>query len=212
MLKINEKVERWSIFRTNQGTDSHLKMVKAIKQIRPCRPVIIVGIVTEEPRMIPGRHVVFTIGDKTGEADCAAYEPTGKFRNVIKKLTRNDVVKVFGGVRPPSSKHPITINLEKIQLLKLVSKTIMKNPMCKKCGKHMESMGKNKGFRCKKCRNKAYKAKKTIVKINRLLHEELYIPPPRANRHLTKPFSRYGIEKEGFNKFFPSEFWGLKSP
>ncbi|UCH02910.1 MAG: hypothetical protein JSV20_03755, partial [Candidatus Bathyarchaeota archaeon] len=180
--------------------------------IRPCRPVIIVGFVTEEPRMIPGRHVVFTVGDKTGEVDCAAYEPTGKFRNVIKKLTRNDLVKVFGGVRFPSSKHPITINLEKIQLLKLVSKTILENPLCKKCSKHMESMGKNKGFRCKKCRNKYYKAKKTIVKVKRLLHEGLYIPPPRANRHLTKPFSRYGIEKEGFNKFFPNEFWGLKSP
>lgn len=211
MVKINEEVERWGIFRTNQGTDSHLKMVKEIKQINPYRPVIMVGFVTKEPRMIPGRHVIFTIGDQTGEVDCAAYEPTGNFRNVIKKLTRNDLVKVYGGVRPPSSKNPITINLEKIRLLKLVPKTFLRNPLCENCSKHMESMGKNKGFRCKKCRKKEHKAKKSIIKVKRLLYEGLYIPPPRANRHLTKPFSRYGIEKEGFIKFFPKEFWGLRS-
>lgn len=197
IIKTGEEIERWIIFRTNHGTDAHLTLIKTINQIRPYRPTISRGIVATLPWIIPGRHVFFTIKDAAGQIDCAAYEPTGKFRNVIRQLVQGDLVEVYGGVRPAASSHPQTINLEKIKILKLASKVTYQNPHCPKCSKRMKSMGKSKGFRCDKCGFRSVEAKKLPLELPRSLKEELYIPPPRAHRHLTKPYSRYGKERLG---------------
>ncbi|MCW3986962.1 MAG: hypothetical protein NWE87_01450, partial [Candidatus Bathyarchaeota archaeon] len=73
-----------------------------------------------------------------------------------------------------------------------------------------ESMGRGQSFRCKKCGRRYRNAKKLVVPIKRTLTERLYIPPPRAHRHLTKPESRYNHEKSLVRKpLFPKHFWGL---
>ncbi|MEM4649125.1 MAG: hypothetical protein QXP78_00480, partial [Candidatus Bathyarchaeia archaeon] len=46
-----------------------------------------------------------------------------------------------------------------------------------------------------KCGFKTSKKEKIKITLERDLKEGLYIPPPRAHRHLTKPESRYGREK-----------------
>jgi tRNA(Ile2)-agmatinylcytidine synthase len=197
ILKAGEEIERWVIFRTNHGTDAHLKPVKMINQIRPYCPTISRGIVAKMPWMIPGRHVFFTLKDVSGQVDCAAYEPTGKFRNVVRQLVQGDLVEVYGGVRPATPAHPQTINLEKIRVLKLASKVAYQNPLCPKCDKRMKSMGTRKGFRCDKCGFRSVEAKKVCLELPRNLNEGLYIPPPSAHRHLTKPHQRYGKERMG---------------
>jgi tRNA(Ile2)-agmatinylcytidine synthase len=77
LVKSFEKTERWVIFRSNQGTDAHLKKVEKLSQIQPYKSVVVKGTVSNNPRIIPLRHVIFSIKDKSGEVDCAAYEPTG---------------------------------------------------------------------------------------------------------------------------------------
>jgi tRNA(Ile2)-agmatinylcytidine synthase len=197
MVEVDEKIERWVIFRTNHGTDSHLRKIYKINEIRPFTPVIVEGEVSHPPHTITGGHVFFKLKDKSGEIECAAYEPTGSFRDIIRLLITGDLIKVYGGVRPASSVHPYTINLEKIEVLNLKEKIELKNPTCIKCGKRMSSMGFNKGYRCKKCGYRNNKGKKVEVFIPRKIKLGLYIPPPRAHRHLTKPFIRYGNEKYG---------------
>jgi tRNA(Ile2)-agmatinylcytidine synthase len=198
LIKVYEKIERWTIFRTNQGTDAHLSKVKCISMIKPFRPVIVNGIVSSYPKTLKGGHVIFTISDNTGKINCAAYEPTGGFREIIKKLIVGDLIEVYGGVRKASKKYPRTINLEKINIIKLSDLYVLKNPSCPKCGKRMESAGKNQGFRCKKCKVHLKDGEKIKVKIDREIKEGLYLPPPRAHRHLTKPLIRYGKEKSFF--------------
>lgn len=210
MIDVREPVERWAIFRTNQGTDAHLRRIEQIAQIQPHRPVIVLGSVVDEPRYIAGRHVLFSIRDSSGQIDCAAYEPTGKFRQIVSGLMKNDYVEVYGGVRPESKRNPKTINLEKIRILSLAAAVSSRNPVCSICGKRMESMGKAKGFRCKRCGFRAPDAEKMYVPVKRSLDEGLYIPPPRANRHLTKPLSRYCINKTQIC-FNPRDFWGLNT-
>jgi tRNA(Ile2)-agmatinylcytidine synthase len=195
MVKPLEPIERWVIFRTNQGTDAHLKRVDKLNQIKPYHPVIVKGFACSEPKIVPRRHVVFSIGDDSGRIDCAAYEPTGVLRKVTGKLIIGDYVEVYGGVRKPSQKNPLTINLEKIRLLKLAPKVVYQNPLCPKCGKRLKSMGRAKGFRCEKCGSKYSELEKAKVKIKREVRRELYITSPRSQRHLTKPFRRYGLEK-----------------
>jgi tRNA(Ile2)-agmatinylcytidine synthase len=195
MVRVLEPVERWVIFKTNQGTDTHLKRVKSLSQIEPYSPVIAKGIVSANPRIIPRRHVIFSISDKTRQVDCAAYEPTGSLRHVAARLIIGDKVEVYGGVRVAERNRPLTINLEKIRVLKLAQKIIYQNPICKKCGKRLKSMGKNKGFRCEKCGSRYVNLGKIETKMKRNLEKGLYMTATRSQRHLTKPFRRYGLEK-----------------
>jgi tRNA(Ile2)-agmatinylcytidine synthase len=197
MIRPQEPVERWMIFRTNHGTDAHLLRTSSIKEIEPFNPVIVRGAVSKEPRIIPVRHVVFSIRDKTGEVDCAAYEPTGSLRQIAKQLILGDIVEAYGGVRAPSPKHPITVNLEKMHILKLKPKITFSNPKCLKCGKTLKSMGKNKGFKCDRCGFRDSEAKKVAVENERNIKTGLYITSPHSQRHLTKPHCRYGKEKSG---------------
>jgi tRNA(Ile2)-agmatinylcytidine synthase len=117
-------------------------------------------------------------------------------------------VEAFGGVRPKSGKCPVTINLEKLNVVKLAPKVVFHNPVCPLCGKRMESMGAGQGFRCKHCGFRSSTLKKETVEEKRLLKTGLYVTSPRSQRHLTKPFSRYGLEKSGKSVRMASNwFW-----
>jgi len=197
MVCINEPIERWMIFRTNQGTDAHLRRISAVEEIQPYSPVVVKGEVSKNPLTIQGGHVIFSITDDTGEVDCAAYEPTVSLCKAARKLNVGDTLKVYGGVRPTSSECPLTINLEKIKILDLNPKISFVNPSCPKCDKRMKSMGRNQGFRCDRCGFRSSELKKQEINEERGLERELYITSPRSQRHLTKPHCRYGREKTG---------------
>jgi len=196
-----EPIERWVIFRTNQGTDAHLRRAVSISEVKPYSPVILSGEVSGNPRIIKGGHVIFTVKDETGQIDCAAYEPTGDLRKMAEKLIIGDSVEIYGGVRPPSSRNPMTINVEKIRILKLAPIRVFQNPLCPVCGKRTKSMGRGKGFECKKCGFHGRNLKKIIIEKTRRLKLGLYVTSPRSQRHLTKPLSRYGQEKKGIPSF-----------
>jgi len=195
-LRSDELIERWMIFKTNQGTDVHLRKAESIEEVVPHNPVIVQGTVAKEPRVIPGGHVIFSIQDQSGRVDCAAYEPTGRLRDVVKMLRSGDTIEAMGGVRARSPGNPVTINLEKIRVVKLVPDVIVQNPLCPDCGKRMKSMGSKKGFRCERCGLRAPGLGKLISEVERPLKPGLYVTPPRSQRHLTKPLSRYGLEKK----------------
>jgi tRNA(Ile2)-agmatinylcytidine synthase len=206
IVKPLETVERWVIFRTNQGTDAHLRQAVTLSQIEPYNSVIANGIVSRNPRIIPLRHVIFSIKDESGEVDCAAYEPTGDLRKVARELIIGDNLEVYGAVRKPSAAKPLTINLEKINILELTPKTVCQNPVCPKCGKRLESMGKGKGFRCKKCGARFDDVEKRQVTVVRELKAGLYVTSTRSQRHLTKPLRRYGLEKRHSGKSMVKEW------
>jgi len=217
IVKPLEPIDRWVIYRTNQGTDAHLNRVTAIKEVKPYHPVIVEGTVASTPRVLPGGHVVFSIKDQSGTVDCAAYEPTSTLVKVSRKLIVGDVVEVYGGVKPPSGGNPKTINLEKLKIKRLKRHVIYVNPKCPVCGKRMKSMGKGKGFKCKKCGFRSSKMKKIPVEVERDIQTRLYITAPRSQRHLTKPYVRYGLEKRmkeplRSERLEYSEFFGLGSP
>jgi len=180
----SEKVDCWLLFESNQGTDEHLRK-KSISSVKPYDSVIVEGIVNSLPHTIKGGHVIFNIKDETGSIDCAAYEPTKQFRNIIRKLVVGDVLEAHGGVR----EQPHTVNLEKIKIIELKKvKEKVENPVCPDCGKHMKSKGKDQGYKCIIC---GRKSNKPIVKeINRNLKTGFYEVPVCARRHLSKPLKR----------------------
>jgi len=178
-----EPVERFAIYRTNQGTDMHLISAESIAEIRDMHSYRFEGTVSAVPKTIHGGHVIVPIRDKEeNEIDCAAFEPTKNFRLLIRKLRPEDRIVVSGSVNSG------TLNIEKIEIKKLVPLYREENPVCPACGKHMKSSGQNQGFRCKKCGTQA--TSKILCETKRNLTEGLYEVPPCARRHLAKPLVR----------------------
>jgi tRNA(Ile2)-agmatinylcytidine synthase len=196
IIILEEPIERWVIFRTNHGTDMHYSDIETINESKPFRPVVLKGTVAEDPKTITGSHSFFKLEDNTGKIECAAYEPTGSFRGIVKQLIQGDKIKVYGGVKPSNEKHPTTLNLEKIEISHLASLILDSNPLCDKCGKRMESAGRGQGYRCRICKTKKTSESKILKEAKRKIQVGLNIPTARAHRHLTKPKSRYGFEKK----------------
>ena len=114
---------------------------------------------------------------------------------ITQLLIVGDVVEAFGSIRVKSKKHPVTINLEKLNVTDLAPKISFHNPLCPQCKKRMDSIGTDKGFKCKHCGYRSSTLHKEVMEEKRLLKTGLYVTSPRSQRHLTKPLSRYGLEK-----------------
>jgi tRNA(Ile2)-agmatinylcytidine synthase len=125
----------------------------------------------------------------------------------VRKLIVGDSIEVYGAVHKPTQSKPLTINLEKINILNLASKTVIENPLCPNCGKRLKSMGKNQGLRCEKCGAKYGDLTKKESALPRTLNVGLYVTSTRSQRHLTKPLRRYGLEKHHYESKPLIESW-----
>jgi len=192
LVRSEQSVSRWMVFRTNQGTGAHLMNCVYISDLRPYMAAVVHGVIESKSRILEGGHVIFGVGDCSGRIDCAAYEPTGNFRETITGLEKGDQVMIHGGVRPASRLHGLTLNAEGIEVLKLAAAPKMLNPLCPVCEKRMKSAGRDKGYKCANCGFKDPKAKKIATPASREIEEKVYLPPIRAQRHLTRPEVRFG--------------------
>ncbi|TKJ25976.1 MAG: DNA-binding protein [Hadesarchaea archaeon B3_Hades] len=196
LVKSLEPIERFIVYMTNQGTDEHLRQAK-VAEVKPYWSVIVGGEVSSAPNIILGGHVIFSMRDKTGKIDCAAYEPTRQFRDVAKKLIIGDKVVAYGGVKE-KPELPLTINLEKLSILKLVPVLRKVNPTCPRCGKRMKSEGKGKGYSCKRCKIKVPASAAKLVEMRREIEVGAFEVPPRARRHLAKPLVRVAYPRREY--------------
>ena len=193
-VDVDEPIERVMIFKTNQGTDAHLSCRRTIEILRPYQSTVITGNINDTPRILRGGHVIFRTGDETGSVDCAAYRATGPVRETALQLVPGDSVTVSGGIHPRPLGE-LTLNVEKLEVTELVDRVRLENPYCSICGARCESMGKGQGFRCRKCKARLPKTSRVQKPEPRKITTGVYLPPPRAHRHLTKPSSRYGIHR-----------------
>jgi tRNA(Ile2)-agmatinylcytidine synthase len=204
-----EPIDKWLLFKSNQGTDDHLKS-SSIQSINPYTSVILTGRVISNAWTIAGGHVFLKVGKsdiqpepnenmtssdsdspgnekKTSTCSCAAYEPTKEFRDIVRALRPGDIITVYGGVRS----EPITINIEKLKIHKLEEiKLKSQNPRCPGCGGAMKSIGYRQGFRCRDCHIKIGYDKAQFRRITRHLTPGFYEVPVAARRHLSKPLKR----------------------
>lgn len=200
MLKLCEEADFAAIFRTNQHTDAHIRSVASICYVRPYMCVRVRGEVSSKPVRLIGGHVFFKLCDSDCCIDVAAYEPTKWFREIVELLEPGDVVEAQGCVRPPSTSHGSTLNLEKLRVVSLKPKFLFQNPTCPRCGKRLKSAGRGKGFKCEKCGFRSKDSFRKIIIVERGLSEGWYQPPYSAFKHMMKPLERMGKEK---NRFIP---------
>jgi len=197
MLHIQEKLDGYMVFRSNQGTNMHLQNEFKLSKIKPFMAGYLNCKINLKPYSIHGGHVLFAVQDSTGIIyPACVYEPTG-LTNIASLLQVGDYIRIGYGVRKATSIFPRILNIEYLHVLELNNAYDMVNPLCKFCNKRMKSEGRNKGFQCPKCKHKEIGSKIAVLK-NRNLKTGLYIPTPKSRRHLTKPMHRYGIEKTYF--------------
>ena len=181
----NEQIEGYRIFKTNQHTDMHIQKDVPVSKMKDTSCYAFNCRVVEAPHDIEGGHVFFKVSDGSGEIECAAFEPTKSFRNIVRKLIVGDELLIYGGV---NDNH--TLNIEKFKILKLASLYKLSNPLCA-CGKRMKSAGKDKGFKCPKCGHKIRDSSKVKQNVERDIELGFYEVPTEARRHLSKPIIRF---------------------
>ena len=203
MIKTNEKPVGHLIFKSNQGTNDHLKNELDIHLLKPYLSGTIIGVVSQDPVIEKGGHVKFSILKENVQITCFVYKPTG-ITSSASQLVKGDLLRLGGGIRKSSTKHGRVLNVEFFEVLKLNNKTVLTNPLCSKCNKKMKSKGRDQGFECIKCGNKA--SKKISQVVTRKIKSQLYIPQISAHRHLTRPHQRINIVNKN-TKFVNSSSW-----
>lgn len=196
-IHTEEEPEGSMVFRSNQGTNMHLQNELQISTIKAYTAGYLRCTVSSKPAAIEGGHVIFTVEQRGDQMSAAVYEPTG-LTGVAAKLEPGDTLGIGCGVRKGTTKHPKILNVEFLLVQSLQEIFETRNPLCKICGKRMKSEGRNKGYQCERCKFKDPGAKKINIPKARELRPGLYIPTPKAHRHLTKPMQRYGLEKKSF--------------
>lgn len=182
----SEPVERRVTFVTNQGTDAHLRDAE-LSEVEDGRAYCVTGTVAEEPETRRGGHVFFVLGDPESrdQLQCAAFEPTKRFRDRVRNLRPGDRITACGEVSEG------TLKLEKFAVRELDT-TELVTPDCPDCGRSMESAGAGQGYRCRDCGTMA--DGKVEREVERELEEGWYEVPPEARRHIAKPLVRGGFD------------------
>ncbi|WP_336362305.1 tRNA(Ile)(2)-agmatinylcytidine synthase [Halalkalicoccus salilacus] len=180
----SEPAERMATFLTNQGTDAHL-LPGEIATARDGRAYRLEGTVSSPPETRRGGHVFLTIEDGERTMECAAFEPTKRFRNRVRALRTGDRIVACGEVSDG------TLKLEKFAVREL-NRIAHETPDCPDCGRSMESAGRDQGYRCRDCGTSSNG--KVEIEIERDLESGWYEVPPCARRHVAKPLVRGGFD------------------
>jgi len=184
----SEPPERTVIYKTNQGTDAHISPGE-IGGVVEDRSYHLQGVVVEKPEAIEGGHLFFPLASEDGTSAivCAAFEPTKNFRDKVKALAPGDTIEVYGAVKKR------TLNIEKMEVVRLAVLEARTAPLCPSCGRRMKSAGRGQGYRCRVCKTRT--EGKVLAAIPREIEEGFYEVPPCARRHLSKPLVRMGNRK-----------------
>ena len=187
IVKANEKLDGYMVFKSNQGTSDHLKNELDVNDLKPYTSGFLVGQVCSNPIMVQGGHVFFSIRVKDKKIKCGIYKPT-KITSIAQNLILNDKIRIGGGIRKASKNHERIVNVEFLDIIELAKDIRVSNPSCKKCSKKMKSKGSKQGFECIKCGSKS--SSKITSEIPRKIQCQLYLPVMSAHRHLTRPYQR----------------------
>jgi len=189
-----EDADGYMIYVSNQHTDAHLRQPLTFP-LRTFSSGWVEGRVARL-EVGAGSHVYFGLEGDTEPVRCAVYQPAGDLQKTARLLRTGDLIRVAGGVRRASQRHPKIVNVERIEVKSLRKEVRSSNPTCTRCGATMKSEGRGKGFQCPKCKNRVAGVKSTR-EVRRLLRSGVYLPSSRSQRHLTKQLIRYGSELVG---------------
>lgn len=185
MLVVDEPIAFYEVFLTNQATDAHY-VNSRISELRDGMSAVIRGWIVGLPRIDVGGHVFVRFTDGSGYVTLAAYEPTLSFRKVVSKLVQGDEVVAFGAVK--AKPQGMTLNLEKLLIVRLAEILKLGPPTCNGCGRPGTSNGFGKGYKCRKCKT-ILSNQPVVHTVKRGLESGMYEVAVSARRHLVRPLT-----------------------
>jgi tRNA(Ile2)-agmatinylcytidine synthase len=176
----SEPVDRWMLFRTNQGSGDHLRR-RPIRDVGEFESAVVTGSVAALPESLAGGHVRLSLVDDAGaRLSCLAFEPTKTLPRVARSLRPGDRIRVWGS----RARDPV-FRMEGITLLALGRRsTTPRPPRCGTCGRSSHSLGRSRGFRCPECRRRWPPEAATVTELAPQYGRGTYHPTPSARRHL----------------------------
>jgi len=178
------EIEGWLLFRTNQATGIHVEYSEnKIRTFNPYRTMIRVSKISRTE----DRHLLcFT---ENGPS-VFSYRHIGSPCSFLER-SLGDIVEVWGGLRIKDGRYFIYVEGCRKLSRRLVQ---LNNPRCPRCGSALKSLGKGRGFFCKKCNIKIPTLHKIISEVDssNILFSLPYLS---EFRHLMKPTDRVGIER-----------------
>jgi len=165
----------WVIYRTNQATDAHVELGVFFEEPHPYSFYRTRGIVTET-RRIKARHLV---GRLDNGVAFVVYRHLGKLASELERCVGCDVV-LYGGLKPRQG--GLYLYVERAYIL---GRYVRVRSRCPYCGGALESLGRGKGWACRRCGTVVHTAAASWlydVSTRRAL-----LPRPGEWRHLLKP-------------------------
>jgi len=184
-----ERPHFWALFRSNQHTDAH--MVE-LEELAPYNTGYVEAVITGEPEVIEGSHVVVRASAKLGYLDLVFYRETGPLSRVARMLMPGDGVRVLGSIRPYKPRGVSVVAVEKLWVLEVARRVVEVNPRCPRCSTRLKSAGLGRGFKCVKCGYEARGLSKIRVEVERRLTPGVYVTS--RLKHLTAPPGRRRLE------------------
>jgi tRNA(Ile2)-agmatinylcytidine synthase len=177
----SEPIDRWLLFRTNQGTGDHL-VHRPLNRFPPFTAGWFEGKVAESPTVLPGGHVRLTLEDGAPHRlDCIVFEPTKTLAVLAQVLRPGDRVRVWGS----RARDPVC-RVEGIEVRRWSPRwSTPLPPRCPACRRSTSSLGTRKGYRCSGC------GVRFPPESSRRIRQPapdyplgIYHPTPSARRHL----------------------------
>ncbi len=116
MVRTDEKLDGYMVFKSNQGTGDHLQHDLEIDDLKPYTSGFLTGKVCNKPVTKLGGHVFFSIQVKDRKIRCGVYKPT-KITKVADNLIAGDIIRVGGGIRKASKNHVRVFNIEFLDVI-----------------------------------------------------------------------------------------------
>ena len=207
-----EKPQFWVLYRSNQHTDAHTTLGLPAP-LRPYNYVVVEGVVSGGPEVLPGSHVVVKLltGGLTVEA--VFYNEAYPLNKIASSLVEGDKVIVHGSVRPYRPRGHTVIAVDKLVVKELAPREYRTSPPCPRCGRRMKSAGRGKGYKCPSCGFKL-KARPITITLPRRTSPGIYTPREGRLRHLTLPPGRMPRSWKPPPKIDPSKVasWSHEPP
>lgn len=176
-----ESIDRWVIYRSNQGTGDHL-LDRPLSELAPYDAARVTGRVLQPPRSLTGGHWVVPIAEDGGAdgLDCIAFEPTKTLPRIVRRLAVGDRVRLWGGLgeAPP-------FRIEGIEVLSTEPRRVP-GPLgrCRQCHARLRSRGTGRGYRCAGCGRQYPPEVRGRGAGAAAPARGVYHPTPSARRHL----------------------------
>ncbi len=176
----SEPVDRWVLFRTNQGSGDHL-VRRSGGTLGPFLSARFPATVSSPPDVLRGGHVALRVSDPSGASvECIAFEPTKTLPRVARLLLPGDRLLLWG-----SRGRGSWFRLEGIRLVSLVKRVGPRPaPRCPRCRRSARSLGRNRGYRCDECHARFPPEAARPSRLRPPFPLGEYHPTPSARRHL----------------------------